>query len=224
MKINRKIEKMFIDEQILFDKEIENVFYQKETNTFEYYEFDDYFEILEAIITNTYACEFYLEHSYKYFREYLKINNSLAILGAVKDDPQIVSCIEWIKKLLLSIKDLKTNIITYHILIKDTINYQPAHSLNETVNVSVNYNMKYKNPKTSQVMFNYVIKSLFRSELCFEAIDYLLDYFFINFYEKLKLEYDDFEILDKVKLSHFNLLDDYLDFKMNYLMLVEVEE
>jgi len=223
MRINREIEKMFIDEQHVFDKEIENIFYQKETNTFEYYELDSYLELLEACVTNAYACEFYLEHSYKYLREFLKINNSLLILGATKDEPQLLVCIEMMKSLVLKIKDLKTKIITYHILLNNTINYQPSHSLNETLNITLYYNNKIKNPKTPQIMFEYSIKSLFRAELCFEALDYLIDYYFINYQENLKLQIDNYEITKEIENVSLNLLDDFLDFKFNYIMSLNLE-
>ena len=83
MKINRKIEKMFTDEQDKFNSEIDNVFYQKDCNTFEYYELDSCLETLEACITNAFACEFYLSHGYKYMREYLKLIEGSGTLGAV---------------------------------------------------------------------------------------------------------------------------------------------
>lgn len=222
MNINRKIEKMFITEQQNFDNEVENIFYQKDTNTFEFYDLDEHLQVIEAIITNVYACEFYLEHSYKYLREYLKINNSLSILGAVVDEPQLIICIEMLKSLLLKIKDLKFYSVSYHIMLNGTIKYQPSHSLNETMNITLNYNNKFKKPKTSEIMFEYVIKSLFKSELCFESIDFLSDYYFVNFEEKLKHQFDDYEIINAIKNICNNLLDEFLEFKINYVLSLKI--
>jgi len=221
MKINRKIEKMFIDEQNKFDEEIETIFYQKESNTLEYYEMSNYLEVLDATITNCFACEFYLSHSYKYLREYLSINNSLSILGAVKDDPKLIICIELLKNLSINVTKLKSVLLNYYILLKRTITYQPSKSPNMTLQVTSYYSNVNKKPKTPEEMINLIIRSLFRSELCFEAIDYLLTYFIENMENKIGENIDDYELLREIKEIYPELLDNYLEFKMTHFVSID---
>jgi len=219
MKINRKIEKMFIQEQEKFNSEIDNVFYQKDCNTFEYYELDNCLETLEACITNAYACEFYLSHAYKYMREYLKINNSLSILGATKDDPQLVICIELIRNLNVKINDLKMILTSYHIYLNQSMTYKPSNSHNQTLNQTVIYANVNKSPKTSEKMFEMIVKSLYQAELCFEALDHLINYFFEK-YELSLVDLDDYEIKQNIKEIYPCLLDNYLELKMNHLLAI----
>jgi hypothetical protein len=219
MKINRKIEKMFIDEQEKFNKEIENIFYQKDCNTLEYYELDNCLETLEACITNAFACEFYLSHAYKYMREYLRINNSLSILGAVKDEPQIVISIELLRGLNISINDLKIALTSYHIFLNQSYTYKPSNTHNQTLNSTVHYANVNKNPKTSESMFELIVKSIYHAELCFEAIDHLVNYFFDK-YETSLNDFDDFELTDTIKKIHPSLLDNYLEFKMSHFLTI----
>lgn len=219
MKINRKIEKMFTDEQDKFNSEIDNVFYQKDCNTFEYYELDSCLETLEACITNAFACEFYLSHGYKYMREYLKINNSLSILGAVKDDPQLVICIELTRSLNVKMNDLKIILTSYHIFLNQSMTYKPSNNHNQTLNHTVHYANINKNPKTSEKMFEIIVKSLYQAELCIEALDHLINYFFEHF-ENILADLDDYEIKENIKEIYPNLLDNYLELKMNYLLAI----
>jgi hypothetical protein len=90
------------------------------------------------------------------------------------------------------------------------------------MNITLNYNNKYKNPKTSEIMFEYVIKSLFKSELCFESIDFLSDYYFVNFEEKLKHQFDDYEVINAIKNICNNLFDEFLEFKINYVLSLKI--
>jgi len=222
MKINRKIEKMFIQEQNKFDDEVESIFYQKESNTLDYYELDNHLELLDAAITNSFACEYYLSHAYKNLREYLRINNSLSILGATKDDPQIVICIELIKNLNINVNNLKKNLLSYYIFLCGSMVYKPSKVHNQTLQATTYYSNQNKNLKTPEMMFNSVIKSLFRSELCFEAIDHLITLYFENHSDEIHLHYDDSEFTNEIEKIYPNLLENYLELKMQHLMLIDI--
>ena len=89
MERTRRIEKLFIQYTDELSANSETLFYQKEFNTYEYYNEENLKDCIEATITNCFAAENYLEQGYKYLNEYLKINNSFAIFGTVKDDPDI---------------------------------------------------------------------------------------------------------------------------------------
>jgi len=218
MQINRKIEKMFIEQQNKFDLEIENVFYQKEVNTYDYYELEEKIEVIDATITNCYACEFYLSHAYKYLREYLRINNSLLILGAIKDDPKLIVCIELIKSLTVEINKLKAILMSYYIYSTNSITYKPCRVPNQTLQITTYYSNLNKSPKTPELMFELVIKSLYRAELCFESIDYLLSHYF-EFHNNESIN-DEYE--KQIEQIYENLLDNYLEFKMSHLMLIDI--
>jgi hypothetical protein len=76
-----------------------------------------------------------------------------------------------------------------------------------------------KNPKTSEKMFELIVKSLYQAELCFEALDHLINYFFEHFENSL-IDLDDYEIKENIKEIYPNLLDNYLEFKMDHLLAI----
>jgi hypothetical protein len=222
MNINRKIEKMFIDQQTKFEEEIDSIFYQKETNTLGYYELENFKEVLDCCITNGLACEFYVSHSYKFLREYLRINNSLTILGAIKDDPQLIICIELLKNLNIKTSKLKTNLITLYIHLCQTLTYQPCKVPNQTLLVTTTYSNINKKANTPEDMFALSIKSLYRAELCFEALDYLINYFFEKFEDKLNESDYDISLANEIEENYSDLLDNYLEFKLAHFMMIKI--
>ena len=68
-------------------------------------------------------------------------------------------------------------------------------------------------------MFEIIVKSLYQAELCIEALDHLINYFFEHFENSLA-DLDDYEIKENIKEIYPNLLDNYLELKMNYLLAI----
>lgn len=221
MRINKKVEKLFIESEKDFQLECSEQFYQSETNTFEYFDVDNPYELIDACIINGYKCEFYLEYSYKFLNEYLRINNSLGILGATIDDPLIKESLDSLKKLIVDVRDIKTNIINFHIYLKNSHVYKPHKTGDATMLQALGYQNTVLNPKTAEDVFSFFIKSIQRSEISISTIDYLLDLFFNKFY--ISDGEEQYDLLSgKIKNYYENLLNQYLEFKMNKIIYINI--
>jgi hypothetical protein len=219
---NKKIEKLFVDANAdLIHKIKKEPFYSDETNTFEFYDLNNAKQILECCITNILVCEFYLEYIYKYLKQYLSISNELQILGAVKDDPQILICIEMIKNLIRKLKESKHLLIEYHILSNYNDVYRPIVNSTSSMMFAMSWQNELLIPKTAEDIFQILIEAIYRSELCFESIDYLFNsYVYLDSQNAIVYECD--YLLDQSKQLVETLLDDYLEFKMNHFIMINI--
>lgn len=221
MRINKKIEKLFIESENDYKSECSEMFYQSETNTFEYFDIDNPYELIDASVINAYKSEYYLEYAYKFLNEYLRINNSLAILGATSDDPLILECLNILKLILTKIKNLKTNIINFHIYLKNTQVYKPHKTGDITMMQALRYQNVVNNPRTAEDIFSFFVKSLQRAEIAIETLDYLMDLFFDKYF--ILDSEDDYDILtEKMKINYENLLDEYLELKLNKVIYITI--
>lgn len=225
MERTRRIEKLFIQYTDELSANSETLFYQKEFNTYEYYNEENLKDCIEATITNCFAAENYLEQGYKYLNEYLKINNSFAIFGTVKDDPEIKKCVEMVKDMLLRLRSLKVELISLFIMQTNSFSYKPTKIPNETLNLTLLFNNKYKNPKTPEIMVEFAVRSLVNTEMCLSALDHIISYYFDKHSKQiLWAEEDDVPALEinNYEESAEALLDAFLDFKLNHFVLLNI--
>lgn len=221
MRINKKIEKLFIESESDFKSECSEMFYQRETNTFEYFDIDNPYELIDACIINAYKAEFYLEYSYKFLNDYLRINNSLVILGAEQDDPLIKDSLEILKNIITKLKNVKTDIINFHIYLKNSNIYKPHKTGDVTMMQALKHQNVVSNPKTAEDIFSFLIKSLHRTEIALETLDYLIDMFFDKFF--ISDSEDQYAVLsENIKINYENLLDDYLVLKLNKIIYIKI--
>jgi len=212
MERTRRIEKLFIQYTDELSANSETLFYQKEFNTYEYYNEENLKDCIEATITNCFAAENYLEQGYKYLNEYLKINNSFAIFGTVKDDPEIKKCVEMIRDMLLRLRTLKSELISLFIMQTNSFSYKPTKIPNETLNLTLLFNNKYKN-------------SLVNTEMCLSALDHIISYYFDK--HSKQILWADEEDAPTLEINNYEesaeaLLDAFLDFKLNHFVLLNI--
>jgi len=221
MRINKKIEKLFIESENDYKSECSETFYQSETNTFEYFDIDNPYELIDASIINAYKAQYYLEYSYKFLNEYLRINNSLLILGAKCDDPLILESLNIRKIILTKLTNLKTNIIKFHIYLKNTQVYKPHKTGDVTMMQALRYQNIVTNPRTAEDIFSFFVKSLQRAEVALETLDYLMDMFFDKYF--ISDSEEDYSVLtENIRIEYEYLLDEYLELKLNKVIYITI--
>lgn len=215
------IEQLFILYLNEYQAELEQHFYQSELNTHEYFEPENFKEIIQCAYLNLLVGEYYIEYTYKYLNEYYKINNSLMILGTIQNDPEIRTCVEIVKDILMRLKDYKVDMI---ILLDQVFPGQKMHMnpSNETMLYTVNFGNKYKKPKTAINMIEIAIRALVRAEGALGTLDHITSFYFDKHMDILE-KYD----LEEVDIHNFEdksewILDAFLDFKLNHFIKLKI--
>lgn len=215
----KSVEKLFIEFSKEYESELEQGFFQTELNTFEYFDTNNINDILHVTYLNILMAEFYFEYAYKYFNEYYKTNNSLKILGAVENDPQLRSCVEIIKDILIKIRQFKVDIIILleSVFGNNKVAIQPS---NETMLHTVSFGSAYKKPKTAIDMLEFTIRSLVRAEAALSTLDHITSNYFFK-YKHIIEKNDTDNCVDHEAIAE-NLLNCYLELKLNYLIEIKI--
>jgi hypothetical protein len=215
------VEQLFIKFSQEYQEELEGTFYQSELNTHEYFDTENFKEVVHVAYLNILISEYFIECSYKFLNEYYKINNSLKILGTIENDPVIRTCVEIIKDILLKIKYYKAEIIDLLI----NINHDKQAHLkpsNETMLYTINFSNQYKKTNTAYNIFENAIRALVRAENSLSALDHITSIYFDKHKEILTtfdLEYKDLLVFEQ---KSDVLLDSFLELKLNYLLKIKI--
>jgi hypothetical protein len=215
------IEQLFILYSNEYQSELEEHFYQSELNTHEYFDPESFKEIVQVAYLNLLVSEYYMEYSYKYLNEYFKINNSLKILGTIENDPQIKTCVEIIKDIIMRIKDYKVDMI---VLLNQVFPGQKMHMTpsNETMLYTINFGNKYKKPQTAVNMIEFAIRALVRAEGSLGTLDHITSFYFDKHMDILeKFDLEDVDIHNFEEKSEW-ILDAFLDLKLNHLIKLKI--
>jgi hypothetical protein len=215
------IEQLFILYSNEYQSELEEHFYQSELNTHEYFDPESFKEIVQVAYLNLLVSEYYMEYSYKYLNEYFKINNSLKILGTIENDPQIKTCVEIIKDIIMRIKDYKVDMI---LLLNQVFPGQKMHMTpsNETMLYTINFGNKYKKPQTAVNMIEFAIRALVRAEGSLGTLDHITSFYFDKHMDILeKFDLEDVDIHNFEEKSEW-ILDAFLDLKLNHLIKLKI--
>jgi hypothetical protein len=215
------IEQLFILYSNEYQSELEEHFYQSELNTHEYFDPESFKEIVQVAYLNLLVSEYYMEYSYKYLNEYFKINNSLKILGTIENDPQIKTCVEIIKDIIMRVKDYKVDMI---VLLNQVFPGQKMHMTpsNETMLYTINFGNKYKKPQTAVNMIEFAIRALVRAEGSLGTLDHITSFYFDKHMDILdKFDLEDIDIHNFEEKSEW-ILDAFLDLKLNHLIQLKI--
>lgn len=215
------IEQLFILYSDEYQSELEQHFYQSELNTHEYFDPENFKEIIQCAYLNLLVAEYYIEYTYKYLNEYYKINNSLKILGTIFNDPEIKTCVEIVKDILMRLKDYKVDMI---VLLNAVFPGQKMHMnpSNETMLYTVNFSNKYKKPQTAINMIEFAIRALVRAEGALGTLDHITSFYFDKHMDILE-KFD----LEEINIHNFEdksewILDAFLDFKLNHFIKLKI--
>ncbi len=215
------VEKLFIEYSKEYDDELEQSFFQGELNTHEYFDPEDFKQIVQVTYLNILMAEFYFEYTYKYFNEYFKINNSLKILGATQNDPQIKTCVEIIKDIFLKIREFKVDIL----LLIEVVFHNQKNEMqpsSATMLSTITFSNKYKKPQTALNMLEMTVRALIRAEYALSTLDHVTSIYFDKHKEIIQNYNLEEQDINNLETKSELILDAYLDLKLNHLVMLEI--